>query len=216
MLHPVGKLPAAVYWRRRALVLLLLMSVLGGGGWAATTGIVRWRAHAATAAAASPTTRPVPTPALEQVVPPPAGARSPVPAALSASMTAAPCSDAMIGVSVRAPASAAVGAKPTLQLVVTNTSAVVCVRALDAGLQEIVLLDAHGTRVWSSNDCLPESGKDTRTLAAGESVSFPLVWDGLASEPTCTGARVPPPAGTYTLRGRLGTKVSPDAPLTLT
>src|SRR3954465_6426212 len=33
VLHPVGPLPAAVYWRRRVLVLTLLVSVLGGGGW---------------------------------------------------------------------------------------------------------------------------------------------------------------------------------------
>src|SRR5947209_8177858 len=33
VLHPVGPLPAAIYWRRRALVLTLLLSVLGGGGW---------------------------------------------------------------------------------------------------------------------------------------------------------------------------------------
>ena len=29
--HPVGALPARVYWRRRLLVLALLLAVLGGG-----------------------------------------------------------------------------------------------------------------------------------------------------------------------------------------
>src|SRR6059036_2584552 len=33
VLHPVGRLPAAVYWRRRLMVLVLLLAVLGGGGW---------------------------------------------------------------------------------------------------------------------------------------------------------------------------------------
>ena len=33
VLHPVGTLPAAVYWRRRLVVLVLLLAVLGGGAW---------------------------------------------------------------------------------------------------------------------------------------------------------------------------------------
>jgi hypothetical protein len=46
-------------------------------------------------------------------------------------------------------------------------------------------------------------------------VAFPLVWGGLTSEPSCTGARTAPAPGQYALRGRLGTKVSTDAALTL-
>src|SRR3712207_8739292 len=49
---------------------------------------------------------------------------------------------------------------------------------------------------------------DTRTLAPGESVAFPLVWGGLTSEPTCTAARTAPAPGQYALRGRLDTKTS--------
>ena len=33
VLHPVGPLPAGVYWRRRLVLLLVLLVVLGGGGW---------------------------------------------------------------------------------------------------------------------------------------------------------------------------------------
>ena len=69
---------------------------------------------------------------------------------------------------------------------VSNVSAVPCVRALDKGLQEIVLLDGSGNRLWGSNDCFPEASSDVRTLAPGEVVAFPLVWGGLTSEPTCT------------------------------
>ena len=76
----------------------------------------------------------------------------------------------MLGVAVRAPPSAAVGSKPTFTLVVTNSSPVPCVRALDKGLQELVLLDAAGHRVWGSNDCFPEASSDRRTLAPGEAV----------------------------------------------
>jgi hypothetical protein len=119
----------------------------------------------------------------------------------------------MIGLAARAPAQVPLGAKPTFELVATNVSAVPCVRALDKGLQELVLLDAAGNRVWGSNDCFPETSADLRTLAPGEAVSLPVLWSGLTSEPTCTAPRVAPAAGTYVVRGRLDTKVSTDAPL---
>jgi hypothetical protein len=121
----------------------------------------------------------------------------------------------MIGLAARAPAGVPVGAKPTFELVVTNVSAVPCVRALDKGLQELVLLDAAGNRVWGSNDCFPETAADPRTLAPGESVSLPVLWSGLTSEPTCTAPRVAPAPGAYVVRGRLDTKVSTDAPLAI-
>ena len=37
MLHPVGPLPAGVYWRRRLVVLLVLLALLGGAGWVGWT-----------------------------------------------------------------------------------------------------------------------------------------------------------------------------------
>ena len=89
-------------------------------------------------------------------------------------------------------------------------------RALDKGLQEMVLLDHAGGRVWGSNDCFPESSSDLRMLAPGEVVVFPVVWAGLGSEPTCTAARVPPAPGAYVVRARLDTAVSPDAAFTIT
>jgi hypothetical protein len=101
-------------------------------------------------------------------------------------------------------------------LVVTNASPVACVRALDLGLQEVVLADAAGNRMWGSNDCYPESSSDTRTLQPGQSVEFPVLWSGLSSAPGCTGQRSAPPAGAYLLQGRLDTATSPDTPFTLT
>ena len=123
----------------------------------------------------------------------------------------------MIDVQVRPdPASTPVGSKPTFDLVVTNVSPVACVRTLDKGLQEIVLIDAGGNRVWGSNDCFPEASSDVRTLQPGEAVQFPVLWSGLSSAPGCTGDRSTPPPGSYVLRGRLDTKTSLDAPFTLT
>jgi hypothetical protein len=121
----------------------------------------------------------------------------------------------MLALEVRTPGSAAVGSKPTFELVVSNISAVSCVRALDKGLQELQLFDLSGNRIWGSNDCFPEASSDPRTLAPAEVVTIPLVWGGLTSEPTCTAARGTPAAGNYLVRGRLDTKVSPDVPFAL-
>jgi hypothetical protein len=227
VLHPVGPLPAAVYWRRRLLVLTLLLAVLGGGGWsgwAAATG--RFDRAATGTVGAAATTSSLAAPALERVMPSLASVQTPTTAPTSsaapvqtavavgppqAPVPGGPCGDDMIRLEIRTPASAPVGGKPTFELVVTNVSTVPCLRALDKGLQEMVLLDGAGNRVWGSNDCYPEASTDLRMLAPGEVVSFPLVWGGLTSEPTCTAPRVPPPPGNYLLRARLDTKVGSDA-----
>lgn len=229
MWHPVGDLPAGVYWRRRLVVLVVLLAVLGGAGWLGWW-LLAGRDGGADTSATPARAQPRP-PALERVVPSLGGVRTPgdvsepapAPAAEPATTAAVepgpvaggPCTDDLLVLEVRSPATVAAGSKPTLELVVRNASAVPCVRALDKELQEIVLLDAAGTRVWGSNDCFPEASDDTRTLAPGEEVSFPLVWGGLTSEPTCTAARTTPAPGNYVLRGRLDTKVSGDTPLTL-
>jgi len=121
----------------------------------------------------------------------------------------------MIGLEVRTPGSAPAAGRPTFELVVTNVSPVPCVRVLDRGLQELLMFDAAGNRVWGSQDCFPEASADTRTLAPGESVSFPVVWGGLSSAPSCAGERTAPAPGQYVLRGRLDTMTSPDAPFTV-
>ena len=227
MLHPVGPLPAGVYWRRRLVVLLVLLALLSGAGW---LGWTLWtgRAGGATAAGSSTGSPRTEVPQLERVVPSLASVRTPTPPSVTAVPPAptptttpgprpgSPCTDDMIGLSVRAPGQVAVGSKPTFELVVTNASAVPCRRALDKALQELVLLDGAGRRIWGSNDCFPEVSSDTRTLAPGEVVAFPLVWGGLTSEPTCTVARTTPGPGDYVLRGRLDTKTSADTAVTLT
>ncbi|MGY1806147.1 MucR family transcriptional regulator [Blastococcus sp. SYSU D00669] len=221
MLHPVGPLPAAVYWRRRALVLTLLVSVLGGGGWvghALATG--RFDEGTTTASSTRPAPSEPPEPALEQVVPSSVSVLLPGTTPIAPQETGAPaapeaCADAVLAVEVRTPGTAPAGAQATFELVVTNTQATPCVRPLDKQLQEIVLLDAAGARLWGSNDCIPETSSDLRTLAPGEAVSFPVVWSGLTSEPTCTAPRVPPPPGSYVVRARMDTAISPDAGLVL-
>ncbi len=233
MLHPVGELPAGVYWRRRALVLGIALSVAGGGGWLASSVGSATAPATPAAAAASPS---LGAPSLEQVVPSLASVQTPAEAAATTTAPVPeptpeptpepapapgpaeglPCADDALAVDVvpEAP-QAVVGTKPTFTLVVTNTAAVSCTRSLDAGLREVVLLDAAGARVWGSNDCFPETSSEPRTLAAGEAVSYPVQWGGLTSEPTCTVPRVNPPAGAYQLQGRLDTRVGNPTPLTL-
>jgi hypothetical protein len=224
VLHPVGPLPAAVYWRRRLLVLALVVALLGGGGWLLVAALRDGGSSPSAAAASTASSEPAEPPALERVVPSLASVQTPTPAdeateepepapaPAPAPEPGGPCSDDMIGLEVRTPGSAPVGGRPTFELVVTNASPVPCVRTLDKGLQEIVLLDGAGNRLWGSNDCFPEASSDTRTLAPGESVAFPLVWSGLSSEPSCTAQRAAVGPGQYLLRGRLDTKTSPDAP----
>ena len=218
----MGPLPAAVYWRRRALVLTLLLAVLGGSGWLGLDLVGRHRPVAAVATVAATTSRSAPeTPALERVAPALAGVLSAPSASAARTTTAAPvpggpCSDAMLRLEVRAPTSASAAGKPTFDLVITNLSGVPCVRAMDKRLQEMVMFDTAGHRIWGSNDCSPESSSDSRTLAPGQQLSFAVLWSGLTSEPTCTAPRVAPGPGSYVLRGRLDTLTGPDTPITLT
>jgi hypothetical protein len=232
VLHPVGPLPTAVYWRRRLLALGGLLGVLCGGGWLGVAAVTGDQQQADTVVAGATGQAPAPTPALEQVLPSLAAVQIPT-AAPTTSTSAAPvpsepapppgpvsggpCSDDMIAIDVRPnPPSAPAGSKPTFDLVVTNVSPVACVRALDKVLQEIVLLDANGNRVWGSNDCYPEASSDTRTLQPGEAAVFPVLWSGLSSAPGCTAARSTPGPGAYVLRARLDTKTGADAAFTLT
>ncbi|KQS60463.1 MucR family transcriptional regulator [Geodermatophilus sp. Leaf369] len=235
MLHPVGELPPAVYWRRRALLLGLLVALVVGGGWAVVSAVAGGTDTAAVAEDTGADSPVLPAPSLEQVVPslaagetptapaPTTTEPAPVEPAPAPETPAGPvytegqaCGDDMIAVGVSAdPAQAAVGSKPTFTLTVTNTSPVSCTRSLDAGLREIVLLDGAGTRLWGSQDCFPEASSEPRTLAAGEVLAYPLVWGGLTSSPGCATDRVTPAPGAYQLQARLDTAVGPAVPFSL-
>jgi len=222
MLHPVGRLPARVYWRRRLVVLAVLLALLAAGGWVALR-LLDPPGAGSTAAAA--TGQPVPTPALEQVLPslaavrtPETGSRMPqsdvrrTPALARTTAPAAggPCNDDMIELTMRAPTTVPAGRPATLAIVVRNVSEVSCVRRLDAELQEVELFDVDGHRVWGSNDCRPEHSDRKATLVPREGVALEIVWSGLGSRPGCAGKRVAPAAGVYVLRGRLDTATTAD------
>ena len=137
MLHPVGELPAAVYWRRRLTVLALLLALLAGAGWLGFVLMSRGDDGTTAPAASTGSARSsVPVPALERVVPSFESLSTPSPPAVLAAEAVppapappaptpgGPCSDDMISLEVRTPSAVALGSKPTFELLVANVSTV--------------------------------------------------------------------------------------------
>ncbi len=89
------------------------------------------------------------------------------------------------------------GDKPRLIQSVLNKAAVPCIRDLNAASQQLLIFDAAGDRLRSSNDCYPESSNDTKTLAAGQTVDYTVIWSGKTSKPTCIAPRPLLGPGTY-------------------
>ena len=228
MLHPVGPLPAPVYWRRRALafavvvvVLLLVWAVLPGGGRTArdTAAAVgsptpsaprRPRRPAAYAAGRRPqrlrtaSARPAGT-----------GDRDPKPGAATRqppkpAPAPKPCSDKALRLRVLPEPRRRTrwGRQPVLDLVVRNVSTVAACATWAPRTQEVLLYDVRNRRLWSSNDCYPGGTRDPQVLGPGDSASFSVTWSGLSSRPECAGERVRVGPGGYTLLGRLGTLTS--------
>jgi hypothetical protein len=235
VLHPVGPLPASVYWRRRLLVLggalvvlAVVWSLAAGGGRprASNTASVdpsRTPASGGASPSASTSSPSGTVPESISATPPAADPGRPTGGSEGAATTSAagrgnptgPCTDAALRLTV-APhePSYPVGQMPVVMLTVHNASRSACTRDLGAALQEVLLYE--GTkRLWSSNDCYPGGAKDVRTLRAGEKVRFWVRWSGLSSRPGCEGERRRVGPGRYALIGRLGTLSSPRAPLVM-
>jgi hypothetical protein len=238
VLHPVGPLPASVYWRRRvfalavglaALLVLWLVPDWGGG----SSGAGHSAANLATTPAG--TTTPAgsddPTPAggapsdTLAATPPAddpgrpgdgdAGTGRPSSTAAAAAVVPPTCPDGALRLTV-APTRPdySVGALPEITLSVRNASRGTCTRDLAASQQE-VLLYAGRSRLWSSNDCYPGGGRDVQALAPGERDRFTVTWSGLSSRPKCAGVRTRVGPGRYSLVGRIGTLRSPPTTLIL-
>jgi hypothetical protein len=231
MLRPVGPLPPAVYWRRRAVVaggvlvvLLLGMTMCsGGGGGTNNAGLPN------PADPGDPT--PAPSVATMTVAPGTAGGPAPGPPTTPAgpvtfpgSGTAPgspgpravrPCPDSAIMLTVSSyKPSYPVGDTPVLRLTIRNATSVTCLRDVGARQQQI-LVYAGRTRLWSSNDCYPDGGREIRALDPGQVVTSTVVWSGRSSRPGCVGRRVPVGAGTYQVVGQLGALRSTPVDLVL-
>ncbi|WP_320067805.1 hypothetical protein [Micromonospora sp. RTGN7] len=105
----------------------------------------------------------------------------------------------------------------SLQLKIKNKSNRTCSRDVGANSQELYV-KAGAEKVWSSDTCGNVKGSDVQSFTPGFERSYQVDWngrdssqckDGLASGPF-------PKAGAYQVFGRLDTKLSEPAKLTIT
>lgn len=107
------------------------------------------------------------------------------------------------------------GARLRIDLVITNVSDRSCKRDVGADHQEVKLM-RDDDRVWSSDDCHPQTGSHVEVLAPGKPIErFWVTWDGRTSAPKCEGTRRVAQAGDYTLVARLGDATSKPVALTV-
>jgi hypothetical protein len=205
----VGPLPAAVYWRRRAVVLVgLAMVVLvisyACGGPDTVAGAKGSPTPAPSSASAAPTL-------LHPVIAttPPATAFT-----LPATSVTGPCTDSEIALVAKAGATEVIGGTALdVTIQIRNISGRTCPRDIGADMQELRLVDATATVMWSSDDCNPNRGHDLHSFAPGKQVSYTLTWSGRRSrtgtgDRTCGPTAPAPVAGAYQLVARLDQKLS--------
>jgi hypothetical protein len=228
MLHPVGNLPARVYWRRRLVfvglpllgIILLLWAALSGGG-----------DHPSARTTASTTTSPASAPATS-TQPRDSGSigvstttPKPIAPATTPATTASSTSPAvqkgfckladLTVVAGTAKKSFAVKSKPVLDMLVTNTTAAPC--KLDVADKHVEWRVYSGdARVWGSHDCSVQSGANVITLTARQTIRLSITWSGLTSLPKCAGTRLAVQAGTYKLSAYLDNKASAATTFTIT
>ncbi|MEH1055795.1 hypothetical protein V6U89_11360 [Micromonospora sp. CPCC 206171] len=235
----VGPLPSAVYWRRRAVVLgagLLFLIVLlyscNQSGDTATTPQARSTptspaADPAPTGSASGSAVPTGTPDAPDSGGGPAGdpgttttsaAAPPVVPAGPAVVDDGTCTDAELSVTSQAlPSEVRRGALVDLTLRVKNTAERTCSRDVGADLQELYV-KRGAEKVWSSDTCGTGKGSDVQSFTPGFERSYQLTWNG-KDVSRCAGgvaAGPTPPAGTYQVFARVGTKLSEPVKLVIT
>lgn len=227
----VGPLPSTVYWRRRLLVLAVVLLAVLLTAWACSPGDTADK-HTADTARQHPTGG-LAVPSNSGSVSAGPSSADPDPSASATPSTApsgswspsvrprptgpAPsCADQDLSVSTATKhRHIPDGSYPTLYLTIGNTAEHACTRDIGADQQELRVM--HGkTRIWSSDDCDPNHGKDVRRFEAGDTVTFHLVWSGRTSSKGCTATRTVPPRGHYQLVGRVGSKTGKPTSFILT
>ncbi|SCL20922.1 hypothetical protein GA0070616_2142 [Micromonospora nigra] len=231
----VGPLPPAVYWRRRAVVLgagLLFLIVLlyscngpdpdrDAKDGQPNSGASGGTTPEATGSALTPQTGlPVPggsaEPGTDPSVEPSLTDNPPAPVAPVADAGA--CADAELTVTaVPLPATVVRGAPVDLKLRIRNRAERTCSRDVGADEQEL-FIKSGAEKVWSSDTCGTANGSDVQSFTAGFERSYQVTWNGRASTRCADGvANGPtPPAGSYEVFARVGTKLSAPVKLTLT
>jgi hypothetical protein len=210
----VGPLPAAVYWRRRAVVLV---------GLAMVTLVISYAcggpdtvAGAQGSPSPSPTSLASSAPLLHPFVP-----TTPAATAFTLPTTAVtgPCADDEIALVAKAGATEVAPLTPLdVTIQIKNIGSRTCIRDIGADMQELRLVDATSTVMWSSDDCNPNRGHDQHNFAPGKQVSYTLTWSGRRSrtgtgDHTCGPSAPAPASAVYQLVARLDQKVS--APFTV-
>ncbi|MEU6022437.1 hypothetical protein ACGFIK_18375 [Micromonospora sp. NPDC048871] len=234
----VGPLPPAVYWRRRAVVLgavllfliVLLYSCNGPRGGKDATG--QGQPDPGVSGTPEPTGS-VLTP--QTGSPPPSGDAGAGPASPSGtpspdtSLTNDPpavapvadegtCTDTELAVTAQAVPNRVVrGAAVDLHLKVRNRADRTCNRDVGATAQEIYIKSGADV-VWSSDTCGTAAGSDVQSFTPGFERAYQVGWNGKDSSRCANGLASgdTPPAGTYQVFARVGTKLSQPAKLVLT
>ena len=215
MLHPVGNLPAHVYWRRRlffvvlpvigiALIVWALLSSGGGHPSPSNTATTTTKASSTPARTTAPVTLDSGSIAVGTTAPTTTPATSPATtaAATTSSIGASgkgfcAAQDLTVASGVAHP-SFAVKSKPVLYMPVTNVGTTPC---------KLDIADEHAewrvysgdVRVWGSHDCAVRAGSTVITLTAQQTIRLSITWSGLTSLPGCKGTRLAVQAGTYRL-----------------
>lgn len=129
-----------------------------------------------------------------------------------------PCPDAVLRITAAlARPTVPSGTRLGLTLHIANTGPVACVRDVSRQLRALEILPAGGgVPLWSSADCYLLHTDESRTLAPGAEVTYPVVWAGRTSSPGCPARRTTLPPGTYQVVGRLGPLIGPPTTLTIT
>ncbi|MET8231104.1 hypothetical protein ABZS77_10550 [Micromonospora sp. NPDC005298] len=237
----VGPLPPAVYWRRRVVVLgagLLFLIVLlysctgsdrtggqpkagappsatsaapGAGGPGAGGPVLTPQTGAPSVSAPADPDTTTPSPEITSNTPPLGAA--------AGSVDDGTCTDDEISVtSVAQPATAQRGTVVNLQLKIKNISDRTCSRNVGADLQEI-FIKAGAEKVWSSDTCGKAQGSDVQSFTPNFERSYEVGWNGRDTS-RCSdnglAAGPFPPAGSYQVLARVGTKLSAPVKITVT
>lgn len=231
MLHPVGKLPPALYWRRRLifvvlpalLILLMIVYVFSGDGGSSKKAVGSVAASSATPAATgqtatSPTTRSSTTQSSTTQSGTTQSSTAQSSSAPSGSATTAQRSCTAADLRIQAASgkpSYAVNSSPDLYLVVTDISTTPCRQDL-ADKQIELRIFTGDVRVWGSHDCVTEPGVSVVTLKPGAPVRRGIIWSGQTAAPDCPDNRLVAQAGTYSLVALLAGKTSVPVTFALT
>lgn len=194
VLHPVGPLAPSTYWRRRAVVLgvlvalvLVLRSCAGGDD-------------------GSPAAGPGPGSSVTPSRAPATTTGSPRPSA-SPTRPGAPgtCSDRALQLTTRTDArSYPAGVAPKVTVTLTNRSGTTCRRDLGGRALEVLVYSGED-RIWSTDDCRPDTTASVQTVRAGKSLETSVTWPRTRSAKGCPANRPAAQPGTYVVRVRLGT-----------